>query len=211
MKKLLIIGARAFGREVYNLALHSKGYGEEFVVKGFLDDNCEALKGFQNYPTILSSVEDYHVEHDDVFTCALGDVHYKKKYVDIIKAKGGKFINLIHKSIEIDNNTTIGEGCIFMKGVVVSCDAVIGNFVTLNFNSTVTHNCRIGDFCQFNPYSCICGYVEVGSFVTINAGAMVIPKVKIEDESTIGAGSLVIGKVKTGTTVFGNPARKLKM
>ena len=35
MKNLLIIGARGFGREIYNLALESIGYGTEFTIKGF--------------------------------------------------------------------------------------------------------------------------------------------------------------------------------
>ena len=34
MKHLLIIGARGFGREVYNYAIDSVGYGEEFGIKG---------------------------------------------------------------------------------------------------------------------------------------------------------------------------------
>ncbi len=35
MRNLLIIGAGGFGREVYNSALESIGYGKDFIVKGF--------------------------------------------------------------------------------------------------------------------------------------------------------------------------------
>lgn len=61
MKNLLIIGARGFGREIYNLALESIGYGTEFTIKGFLDDKKEALDGYDGYPSIISSVENYAV------------------------------------------------------------------------------------------------------------------------------------------------------
>ena len=37
MKHLLIIGARGWGREVYNYAIESRGYRTEFDIKGFLD------------------------------------------------------------------------------------------------------------------------------------------------------------------------------
>lgn len=54
MKNLLIIGARGFGREIYNLALESIGYGTEFTIKGFLDDKKEVLDGYDGYPSIIS-------------------------------------------------------------------------------------------------------------------------------------------------------------
>ena len=38
MKQLIIIGAGGFGRETYCTAKESIGYGEEYVIKGFLDD-----------------------------------------------------------------------------------------------------------------------------------------------------------------------------
>ena len=70
MKQLLIIGARGFGREVYNLFLACKAAGLEMCCKGFLDDKKDALDGYKNYPPIISSVEDYIIQEDDVFICA---------------------------------------------------------------------------------------------------------------------------------------------
>lgn len=209
MKHLIIIGARGFGREVYNLAINTRTYGVDYDIKGFLDDKSDALDGYRSYPRVISSAEDYLPQKDDVFVCALGDVNFKKKYVDIMSGKGGEFVTLVHRNVSIGQNTSIGKGCLICDGAIVSCDAKIGNFVTLNFHTFVAHDAVIGDFCQFNPYSSIAGFVNLGSFVTLNTGAIVIPKVVVEDHSVIGAGAVVLGKVKTGTTVFGNPARKI--
>ena len=77
MKNLLIIGARGFGREIYNSALESIGYNDSFIVKGFLDDKVNALDGYDGYPPIVDSVEHYQLAKDDVFICALGEVFYK--------------------------------------------------------------------------------------------------------------------------------------
>lgn len=90
MKSLIIIGARGFGREVFDLAKECSGFGSEFYIKGFLDDKKDALVSFSNYPPILDSVEKYKIQENDIFVCALGDVVDKKKYVSLILAKGGR-------------------------------------------------------------------------------------------------------------------------
>ena len=59
MKQLIIIGAGGMGRTFYSNALESRGFGEEFVVKGFIDDNLQALDGFAGYPPILGTIRDY--------------------------------------------------------------------------------------------------------------------------------------------------------
>ena len=81
MKHLLIVGARGWGREVYDIARACIQAGEQLEVKGFLDDKADALESYNNYPPILGPVESYKVQKDDVFVCALGDVNYKKVYI----------------------------------------------------------------------------------------------------------------------------------
>ena len=109
MKELLIIGARGFGREVYELAKQCDGYNKEYIIKGFLDDKTNALEGFKNYPNIVSSVEEYEIKKNDVFICALGSVIWKKKYAEIVINKGGEFISLIHPTVILNTNTKIGH------------------------------------------------------------------------------------------------------
>lgn len=210
MKQLLIIGARGFGREVYNTALESVGYGEEFTIKGFLDDKADALDGYEGYPAIVDSVENYQIEQDDVFICALGDVHYKKKYVDLILDKGGKFINIIHKTAVIGRNTTIGVGCVFSRNVQISCDVKIGDYVTMNFMAVVGHDAIIGSYSHLNSMSFMGGYSELKEFVTMNTGSILQPHKKIGKNSVAGAGSFIYRNVKDNTTVFGNPAQELQ-
>ncbi len=210
MKHLLIIGARLFGREVYNLAINSIGFGDEFDIKGFLDDNPNALDGFNNYPAILSSVEEYEIVTNDVFICALSSPIYKKKYTDIIKEKKGYFINIIHKTAIIDMNTIIGVGCMICGYTYVSCDIRIGNFVTIQPNSIIGHDSIIGDYCHLNCFSFMGGGAVLEDMVTLQTSAKVMPFKKVGAGSTVGAGSIVLNKVKPGVTVFGNPATVLK-
>lgn len=210
MKNLIIIGARGFGREIYNLAMESIGYGSEFQIKGYLDDKSNALQGFNDYPPIISSVEDYEIQPDDVFICALGDVNYKYKYSKIIQDKGGIFINIIHKSVSIGSNTTCGVGCIFMKYSHISCDVKIGNFVTIQCFSGLGHDVTCGNYVEIESGVKTGGGSQIGDFTTIHPGAIILPHKKIGNNSIVGVGAVVIRNVKEGITVMGNPAKELK-
>ena len=210
MKNLLIIGARGFGREVYNTALEGIGYGEEYIIKGFLDDEFGALDGYEGYPPIIDSVENYKIETDDVFICALGDVHYKKKYVDLVIERGGEFISIIHKTAVIERNTQIGKGCVLSRNVQISCDCKIGDYVTMNFMAVVGHDAVIGNYSHLNSMSFMGGYSELKEFVTMHTGAILQPRKKIGKNSVAGAGSFIYKNIKDNTTVFGNPAQELQ-
>ena len=206
---LIIIGARGWGREIFNMLPECLGFGTEYSVKGFLDDNRVALDGFSGYPSILGSVEDYIVEPDDVFICALGDPFWKKHYTEIVLKKGGQFISIIHHSASIQRNTVIGEGCIICSSVRLSCDIKVGNHVTFQSYSIVGHDAQIGDFCHLGCRTFMGGYSILGEESILQTNAIILPHIRIGNACKVGAGSVVIRKVKSGDTVFGNPAKKI--
>lgn len=51
--------------------------------------------------------------------------------------------------------------------------------------------------------------MKVGGKVFIGTKATVLPNMTIGHGATVGAGSTVLKKVGDGTTVFGNPAKKI--
>lgn len=209
MKDLLIIGARGFGREIYSLAQNSIGYLSEFSIKGFLDDDPKALFEKPGYPAIINSVENYSPQPNDVFICALGNPTWQKYYSDIILSRGGLFINLIHKTAIIGQNSIIGYGCIFKNGVSVSCDCILGNFVSLQPRSTIGHDVQIGNHCHLGTNTIVGGGAEIGDLSTIHPGAIILPRVKIEDNCVIGAGAVAIKRIPSHSSVYGNPAKRL--
>lgn len=211
MKKLYIIGARGFGREVYELATQTLQFRKEFEIAGFLDDKADALMEFQGYPAIISSVEAFYPTVDDVFICALGDVNYKKIYTEIILEKGGVFINLIHPSAYISPNAKLGKGCIVCAYTRISCDTQIGNYNTFQPFCAVGHDAIIENYNHFNTYSFLGGGVKVGNLVTLHTGSIVHPHKIVADKSIIGAGAVVLRNVKENITLYGNPAKKLNI
>ena len=209
MKNLIIIGARGYGRGVFDIASSMNGYGDSFTIKGFLDDNFEALNEYPNYPPILSSVEDYIIEPDDVFVCALGDVKYKQKYVNLILQKGGDFFTVIHPSAFIGNNTKIGKGCIIGYNAQIDCDVTIGDFVNIQTNAVVGHDSVIGDWSMIDCFAFTGGFVKIGEGVTLHTRATIVPKLQVGDYAVINACTLCIRKVKPNSVMLGNPAKEL--
>lgn len=211
MKQLLIIGARGWGREVFDIATACIDAGADMTVKGFLDDKTDALDGYKNYPPIIGPVETYKLQENDVFICALGDVNYKKKYSDIIEEKGGAFISLVHPTVYFGNNVKIGKGCIIGPYVSISSDSNVGDFVTFLIKSHVGHDCTIGDYTHIGTMTNISGFVQIGKMVTVHPCCNIIPHKKVGNNAVIGTGSVVLSKVKEGITVFGNPAKKINL
>lgn len=209
MKNLIIIGARGFAREVYFLALGSKGYKTEFVVEGFLDDETEILDSFVGLPPIIDSVENYHPKKDDLFICALGNVHDKMKYSNIILNKGGIFTTLIDTSVSVLPSTNIGRGCIIMRNVILSSNVEIGDFVTVMVQSVIGHDTAVGDWSHLAPYVFLGGSSQIGAKTQLNVRATVLPGLKVGDGAVAGAGSVLIKNVEPGVTVFGNPAKNI--
>lgn len=210
-QNLLIIGARGFGREVFTLAQSCINHGYDIEIKGFLDDDPKVLDGKKNYPPIISSVEKYVVSENDVFVCAMGEVKYKKKYIDMITTKGGRVISLIHPTVLISNNVTIGTGAILMAYTTIANDVTIGKNVTIQSKVSVGHDAVIGNNCHLSSFCFIGGNSTIGDDVQLYTRSTIVPKVKIGDNCKIGACSFVIKSINKNSTVFGIPAKKIKI
>lgn len=210
MKKLIIIGAGGMGREIYYHAKEIDGFEKDFIIKGFLDDNPNSLNGYTNFPDILSSIESYEICKDDVFVCSIGNVFTKKKTIENILSKGGKFISLIHPSARVEKDTKIGSGVIIMRRAEIGSFAEVGNYSLIQAEAVIGHDSIIRDYCRIDCKVVCVGGVIINSLSTVHTSAVVSHGVTVGKNSVIGALSFVIRNVKEGSTVVGNPATILK-
>jgi saccharopine dehydrogenase-like NADP-dependent oxidoreductase len=69
MKQLIIIGAGGMGRTIYDMAIENGAYKKDYIVKGFIDDNLNALDAFENYPPsvwLISGKKKTKLDEDSV-------------------------------------------------------------------------------------------------------------------------------------------------
>lgn len=208
MKHLVIIGTGSLAREVYALAIESIGYNIEWDIKGFIDGDVKSsLKDCEKLPLpVLGDVYNYFVESDDVFCCAVGNPYARKKLINVINGKDGKFISVIHKSSYICGTAKIGIGVIIAAFSAISDNVVIGDHVFINAMSAIGHDAIVGDYSCIMSHVNITGKCIVGKNTYWGSGARILPNGKVGDDAFIGAGSVVLKKVKANKKVFGVPA-----
>ncbi len=207
MKQLIIIGAGGMGRTMYSNALEAVGYGTEFVVKGFLND-YPSLDQFESYPPIIGTIEDYQLQEEDVFICSIGD-KLRKQCIEKIQSRGGEFINLVHQTARLYTNTKLGKGNFIGAYTVIGNDAQIGDFNMIQSYTVIGHDDKIGSWNRIDTHVTCVGGIVIEDHVNIHTSAVISHNVVVESGANVGACSFVIRKVKSGTTVFGNPAKKL--
>ncbi|MFA7264993.1 MAG: UDP-3-O-(3-hydroxymyristoyl)glucosamine N-acyltransferase [Candidatus Nanopelagicales bacterium] len=108
----------------------------------------------------------------------------------------------IGNRVEIGANTTIDRGT--LENTVIEDDVKIDNLVNIG------HNCVIGRSALIIAGSALCGGVTVGEGAWISPNSTIREKVQIGSSSVVGLAAVVINDVAPGTTVFGNPARRIK-
>ena len=208
MKHLVIIGAGGMGRTLFDMIRESHGYMDEYDIKGYIDSNLNALNGFRNYPPILGSVLDYIPQHEDVFVCSIGG-EMRCKCMKSIIMKGGIFINIIHKTARVGTNVELGRGNFIGAFTTIAADAKLGNYNFIQSHVIVGHDVKIGDWNRIDSYVMCVGGIEIRNEVMIHTAAVLNHNIEIGDGARGGACSFVTRDVDAGTTVYGNPARRL--
>lgn len=209
MKHLIIIGAGAFGRELYWHVQDSLGFGEDFDVKGYIVDdyNPQAEEYQQLQKPLLSSVDEYKIDKDDVFICAIGSAAGRESTTKRIESRGGKFIPVIHKTALIHGTVKMGDGVFVGPYAVVGDNVTLKDHVMLNTHSAVGHDAVLEKYVCVMSYVDITGYCHIGEKAFLASGCRMTPSTKIGEGAYVGIGSVVLRKVKPGVKVFGNPAK----
>lgn len=198
------------GRTIYSNALESVGFGHEFTIKGFLDDDLKALDGFENYPPLIGTIRDYEPISDDVFICSIGGAS-RRTCIENVISKGGEFLELIHKTARIYTNAVLGKGNFIGAYSVIGNDARIGDFNMIQSYTVIGHDVKMGSWNRIDTHVTCVGGVVIGDDVNIHTSSVINHGVKVGSGAHIGALSFVIRSVKPGVTVWGNPAKKLEL
>jgi len=203
---IIIVGAGGFGREVYVCAKESFP-NNQYKIKGFIDDNSNALNDYNLDIGIIGSISGYIPDEQDRFLIAVGNVNTKKSIITKLKEKDIKYLNLIHSSAIIFDTARIGKGVIICPFCLVSDNAQLDDFVLMNAYSSCGHDTKVGKYCILSPYATLNGFVVLEDEVFLGTHATVTAYKKVGYQSKVSANSVVMRDVPPNRIVFGVPGK----
>jgi len=207
MKNLYIVGAGGFGREVYGWLMDELTLLKGHTFIGFLDDNEDALSGFDLDHGVVGKITEFEFKEDDYFICGIGSVKCKKRLCQPMLDARAQFLTLVHPTALIGRSVTLGDGVVICPRVTLTCDIHIGAMTMINCHSSAGHDVSVGAWCTISAHCDLTGGTVLEDEVFVGSGVSIIPFKKIGSRATLGAGSVVIRDVPESVSVFGNPAR----
>ncbi|QFJ56091.1 acetyltransferase [Pseudobutyrivibrio xylanivorans] len=207
MQDLIIVGASGFGREVLGLVETINEINPTWNVLGFIDDNLQALDGFDLEYKILGKISEWQPKDNEQYVLAIAAPKVKEKIVPILKERGAKFATVIHPTATVSRTSAIGEGLVLFRHASISVNCEVDEFVFFNAYAQIGHDVKVGKYSTLCPKSAMAGGTTLGECVFVGTSASTYPGIKIGNGATIGMNSAVIRNVKPGTTVMGVPAK----
>lgn len=201
MRRIIIVGAGGFGRELYFWMKQS--VRDDGNIAGFLSNSAADLAAYPHLPPYLGTVDDYELQGQDEFVIAIGDIEARKRLTATLKKKKAKFYTFIHPTSVITETAKLGEGCIIGPLCVVSNEAVVGDQVVLNTQCVIGHDSKIGAYSVLSPMAGIMGGVELSDEVFMGANALVAPRLKVGRGAKISAGVSIFRDVAEYTLMLG--------
>lgn len=211
MNKVGIFGCSGMAREAGDIAW-AMGVEPVYVARSKLERDAWGYPG----EVILESDITHFL--DLLFVIGIGEYAVRKKVVERYSDRL-KFTNLIHPSATFGHmqrdQLDHCQGLIIAAGVRLTSNIEVGDFVIINQNVTLAHDCVIEDYVHLAPGANVSGNVHIGEGCWIGAGAIINQgsndkKLTVGSSAVIGSGTVVIKDCESNAVYAGVPAKRIK-
>lgn len=211
MKKLIIIGAGDFGREVSWVVERVNTVEPVWDLLGFVDDAPEKQGMVVDGYPVLGMVSYLSEKTEDTWViCSIGTGKTRKRVMeDVLRNPKLHSASLIDPSVIVGRNVQVGEGCVVCAGTVLAISSRLESHTIVNLNCTIGHDTVLESFCTVHPGTNLSGKVHVGACTDIGTGAKIIQELTVCPNCTLGAGTVVVRNITEPGTYVGIPSQKV--
>jgi sugar O-acyltransferase (sialic acid O-acetyltransferase NeuD family) len=205
MTDIAILGAGGFGREV-NLIIQQliKKYND-YNFLGYFDE-VDKSKEFGKY--YLGDLHDLNAwEESIVIAIAIGDGRIRRQLVNRITNKNVDFAKLISPYAILNDILEIGKGSIICAGSNFTTNIKVDDFVVVNLNATIGHDCHLSDFSSVMPGANLSGNVSLKRAAFVGSGANVLNGIELGESAVLGAGAVLTKNLGANKIAVGVPAK----
>jgi sugar O-acyltransferase (sialic acid O-acetyltransferase NeuD family) len=210
MKKVVVVGAGGFGREVLEIFKEQNKILESWEILGFIVEKEFLCSTSINNYSVVGDLDWFEKNKDVGCVIAIGDTKARKRIANILADQGICFYNAIHPSAIISNFVNLGNDVIIGAGSFISVNTVIKNHVIINCHSNIGHDSILENYCSIMTNATISGKNHLEEGVYMGSGATLIENITIGKWSVVGAGATVVINVPDNVTAFGIPAKFMK-
>jgi sugar O-acyltransferase (sialic acid O-acetyltransferase NeuD family) len=208
MRPLVIFGAGGLGRELLGwINASSEAFRTKWRITAFVADDAAPGATCAGLPV------NRRVDFVDPprYLLAIGSPAARRRLFAELEALGWEAVTWIHETVLVGQGVEIGAGTIVCPFSTLSADTKVGRSVLINGRCGIGHDTEIGNYAVLLGDAAVSGNVSIGEGALVGSAAVIHPGMRVGDGAIVGIGSVVVRNVEPGTSVFGNPARKISV
>jgi sugar O-acyltransferase (sialic acid O-acetyltransferase NeuD family) len=209
INNLLIFGTTPYS----SLLADAFIFEENRVVSGFVVDSSHIksatfdLKPVYAFESILKSSPPE--AHSIIFPLGWKDMNlFRAKKIEHAKIMGYEIESFISKGAIVHRNVEIKENTLVYEGAIIQPKVQLGSNVTIRAGANIGHQSTIGDNVFISSGVITGGFVDIGSNSVIGLGAILREGISIAPGCFIGMGAVVVKNTEANGVYIGNPARR---
>lgn len=211
MKKLIIIGAGDFGREVSWVVERINVIAPEWDLLGFVDNAPEKQGAIIDGYPVMGPVSALSERAEETWVvCSIGTGKTRKRVMEeVLRNPKLRPATLIDPAAIVGRNVRVGEGSVVCAGTVLAISSRLEAHAIVNLNCTIGHDTVLEPFCTVHPGANLSGKVHVGACTDIGTGTKIIQGLTVCPGCTLGAGAVVVRDITEPGTYVGLPAKRI--